>query len=91
MSQELSFPLPAVHLNGTGRETLLKEWEEAYKSLNKAFNALLDTTCHGRDYYVIDDNAYSQARDKRIEMRDKLQEVCEYAQAHYYHLKTNGK
>lgn len=80
-------PLPAVHLNGSGRDNLLKPYEIALSSFVAAENAFLDTECHPRDYYIYpEDGAYSQARAKREAMLRYFHELRHYLQAHVDHL-----
>lgn len=55
---------PTIHMNGTGYETLNREYMNAHKALGDALVALEAVTVHGRDYYVQDGiggDAISQA------------------------------
>lgn len=78
--------LPLVHLNGTGRDTLTKEYYAAYRSLKTSIEHFLDITCNARDYYPISDSAYTKARDHRDANFAKLKEVLDYLEAHIEHL-----
>lgn len=80
------FPLPSVHLNGTGRDTLSKEYLAAYEAARKAFDALADCTCNARDYYVQSEDAYSEARKERDRQLDALRNCISYIEAHVAHL-----
>lgn len=67
--------IPSVHLNGTGKASLLAELEEAHNALLVADQKLRQVTVHGRDYYVQGANAYGQAReemDRRLAALDQL-------------------
>lgn len=65
MTQKLT--TPTVHLNGTGRDGLVKQYEDAWMALGKAVEALCNAAPHGRDYYVQNHelgDAYTKARDE---------------------------
>jgi hypothetical protein len=70
--------IPTVHLNGTGYDTLYEEYNAAYDAVKKAIDAMYDTTCNGRDYYVQGGSAYYRARDERQAAIDKLSKVKDY-------------
>jgi hypothetical protein len=59
--------VPAVHLNGTGKNDLLDALEKAYRACNDAYDALRQTAPNGRDYYVYGPDAYSRARDEHLQ------------------------
>lgn len=82
----MDFPLPSVHLNGTSREELLHGYQVALSALVQARQAMAETVCHGRDYYVQHSMAYTEARIKREEMFLKLQAVEDYLRLHVQHL-----
>jgi len=83
-------PLPVVHnLNGTGRDTLLREYREASLALRDFKQRLADTTCNGRDYYPIGTEAYLQARRTRTAVFSLLDEIETYLEDHHIHL-ANG-
>jgi hypothetical protein len=76
-------PLPVVHLNGTGRITLLHEYQTARQALLNLSDALAQTTCNARDYYTRPEpNAYYQARDTRQAVFALLDELDDYLVAH---------
>jgi hypothetical protein len=79
---EASFPLPRLHLNGTGQEMLVSGYAKARRATQAAETALAEIEFNARDYYVISDTAYSEARAKRTEMFAKLHEVQAYLHAH---------
>ena len=72
------FAIPTVHLNGTGYETLHREYNAAYNAVKKAIHALQETTCNGRDYYVQGGSAYYRARDERQAAIQKLADTRDY-------------
>jgi hypothetical protein len=63
--------VPSVHLNGSGREELMRQLSNAHTALEKGLNVLCKAAPHGRDYYVQDDPyvgpygpAYKEAREE---------------------------
>ncbi|CAB4186567.1 hypothetical protein UFOVP1329_31 [uncultured Caudovirales phage] len=78
--------LPTIHLNGTGKETLIKEIDQAYDSISQMMGDFARITCHARDYYPQGEDAYPAARQQRQEMFDKLVEVNTYIDELRYHL-----
>jgi hypothetical protein len=82
-----SYPQPQIHLNGTGRETLLEETEKARDSLMVAVKAFEAMTCHGRDFYILDDSmALERAAAKRHEMGLNFVALAKYIDARLTHL-----
>ena len=67
--------VPTVHLNGTGRTSLLLQMQTAHEAAHTAIEALYAAAPHGRDYYTQDDGAYSVARTEHLARLTKLQSV----------------
>ena len=63
---------PTIHLNGTSRESLTKEYQTATDALRAAINALAAITINGRDYYPQGDAAFQVAVNRRAEMLNTL-------------------
>lgn len=78
--------LPAVHLNGTGRDVLLHQYIEAHRALTKFCTALASVECHARDYYPISPSAYIDARTTRSAVFDLCDEIQAYIDEHIRHL-----
>jgi len=53
--------LPAMHVNGTSQEELLRQVQEAASAVNGAIDALRRAAPHGRDYYTIPGYAENEA------------------------------
>jgi hypothetical protein len=66
---------PTVHLNGTGRETLLKEVVDAAHAVDAAWTALAAMTVHARDYYLQGPNALRQAEREHRERLEAIRAV----------------
>lgn len=80
---EVDYPLPRVHLNGTGRKMLSEDYSKAQDTLHAAITDMAAIEFNARDYYILPDpDAYRKACAKRDEMFAKLQEVEQYLLAH---------
>lgn len=75
--------VPSVHLNGTSKDELIRQLEEAGLAIRDAIEKLQGAAPHGRDYYVQDtttkENAYREAaeehRSRLVRMKSVLEEV----------------
>ena len=66
---------PTIHLNGTSYTALHTEYMEAYEAVRAAIDALQKVTVHGRDYYVQEGNAASEAYAEHHERLRALEKV----------------
>jgi hypothetical protein len=78
--------LPTVHINGTGRDRLLADYQSAYKFLCTASDAFADIEFNARDYYVQGDYAFNAARTERDKARAHFGALKTYLEAHLIHL-----
>lgn len=78
--------LPTIHLNGTGRQTLLNNYNAAYRKLIEFRDAFCSIEFNARDYYVQSSTAFSTARTERDIMLHKIGALMEYLEAHLIHL-----
>lgn len=72
--------MPCVHLNGTGRETLVEGYMEARHKVMDAIEAIRKIEFNPRDYYVLEDvapGAWNRAREQHIVRLLKLEEIAE--------------
>lgn len=68
--------LPIIHLNGSGKASLLNDYRSAMEKVRDAIDATNATCPNGRDYYVSDDPAaYTKARREHIARVTQLQNV----------------
>lgn len=67
--------IPTIHLNGTGKETLLREYVNAMNAVEAAIVALQEVTCHGRDYYPQGKEAITASMEQKQRQWLKLKEV----------------
>jgi hypothetical protein len=57
---------PTLHLNGTSRGQLLREYRELQAAYYRVMEAEANLTVHGRDYYPQGEHAYAQAREAYV-------------------------
>ena len=96
MTEEVNYPLPTVHLNGTGKKMLLEGNTRIIQAVNDLKEAINDCEFHGRDYYVQDanpamdafndDNAFSRAYNERQKHLKALADMERYFMNHVEHL-----
>ena len=66
---------PTIHLNGTSRNELQRQLLGAVEAIRDAEQALIETTPHGRDYYLQGTNAINAAMDEHLARRQRLASV----------------
>jgi len=54
--EQVDYPLPVIHMNGTGAEELMAGYENIYDCINKLQAAMEKCIVHPRDYYPLDIN-----------------------------------
>ena len=96
MTETVNYPLPTVHLNGTGKKMLLEGNTRILQAINDLKVAISDCEFHGRDYYVHDndpamdafndDNAFSRAYNERQKHLKALVDMETYFMNHVEHL-----
>ena len=76
--------VPSVHLNGTSREELLRQVQNAGQAVFQARDALAKASPNARDYYPQGEHAYPAARaehDRRamvlLEVEEELLQLAE--------------
>ena len=67
--------IPTVHLNGTGKDTLVNEYVNAMSAMDKAIETFRKITVHGRDYYPQGNNAINEALHQRSKQLEELMTV----------------
>lgn len=66
---------PMIHLNGTGRARLVKQYTTATDALREALTALSGTAPNGRDYYPLGDAAMALADHEHRERMEWLRRI----------------
>lgn len=82
----MNITLPTIHLNGTGRDTLRRDYMKAYEALHAFCDAFRAIEFNARDYYVQSNTAFSEARADREREHRRIAEVMAYLEAHLAHL-----
>ena len=72
--------LPTIHLNGTGADSLQREYRAVRRAIAAAADALAAATCNQRDFYPQEPGAWERARAERAEAFRLLQQVSDYAE-----------
>lgn len=67
--------LPTIHSNGTGKQTLLDGYLDAYHAVDAVAMTLRKVEFNARDYYVQGPDAWPQAVKERQEMFAKLESI----------------
>ncbi len=66
---------PTIHMNGSGRDTLLDGYATAVRAVGIAIESLCDAAPNARDYYPQGDGAYAEARCEHKARVAKLRDV----------------
>ncbi len=77
MSAKKVLTVPLVHLNGTGKRSLVEQLCNSSDAVRKAIDALCQGAPHGRDYYLKGGDAYKQARAEHDDRLSRLQGVLD--------------
>lgn len=77
---------PTVHINGTSRESLSKDYKDAYIAIRKAMDVLAKAGPHGRDYYPQGPEAILVAQTQHREQMVRLESVAEQLMQTLIHL-----
>lgn len=72
---ESGLAVPLVNLNGTSKQSLIDELDEARDAIRKATDALDNITIHGRDFVMQDHTEYKLAREQMASRIGKLDTV----------------
>ena len=96
MTETVNYPLPTVHLNGTGKKMLLEGNTRILGAINDLKEAIQSCEFHGRDYYVQDndpamdafndDNAFSRAYNERQKHLQAIADMERYFLNHVDHI-----
>jgi hypothetical protein len=72
--------LPTIHLNGTGADSLEREYRAVRRAIAAAADALQAATCNQRDFYPQNRVNWDRAQVERLEAFRLLQQVSDYAE-----------
>ena len=83
--------LPTIHLNGTGADSLEREYRAVRKAVAATADALAAATCNARDFYPQGSEAWHRAQAERAEAFRLLTQVSDYAVAWELHAMNHGR
>jgi hypothetical protein len=66
--------VPIVHLNGSGRHTLIRERHDLRMALHTTLEKLAAMTPHPRDYYPVE-GVFEMAMAQHVRRMEKLQHI----------------
>jgi hypothetical protein len=67
--------IPAIHLNGTSRESLIEPLSDAACALGEAIEKTAQTYPNARDYYVLPTGALNRAEAQHASRMERLRDV----------------
>lgn len=76
-ADKFNLAIPTVHRNGTSKEALMQDLENASNKLYEAIKALEETAPNGRDYYVQGPSALGKAEKEHTKRLSALKLVQE--------------
>jgi len=68
--------IPVVNINGTSKEELLEQYNEAINAIVSAIEAVGECRPHGRDYQTVDQSIYQKALDQWEKRMRYLHKIC---------------
>jgi hypothetical protein len=68
--------LPTIHLNGTGAETLWRQYQEARYAIGNAMNLIQSMEFHPRDYHLVS-GAWDKAVKQMSARLEQLQRISD--------------
>ncbi len=81
---------PTIHLNGTDRETLRLLYDNAFRAVVNAMEALRLAAPNGRDYYPQGAGVINRAIDQHRDRLRRLDTVAEELTALIEHVSEHG-
>ena len=81
------YTMPCIHSNGSGEDSLRRQYHELFEAVSEAqIKLLYDTDFHQRDYYPLGDEAWDKAFKEREEVKKAMNTVYQYARQHMHFL-----
>lgn len=74
-AQIITIARPTVHLNGTSRDELKRQYLDAYRAVDAAIDAVQRACPNGRDYYVQPVGAFQTAQGEHQRRLERLEGV----------------
>ena len=93
--EQVDYPLPVIHMNGTGEEDLMAGYENIYDCIIKLQAAMEKCIVHGRDYYPLDGDhdgvSYEAAWNERYKHNKAVNDFNHYILHHMVHISEQSK
>ena len=93
--EQVDYPLPVIHMNGTGAEELMAGYENVYDCINKLQAAMEKCIVHGRDYYPLDEDqeeeSFRAAWNERHKHNKAINDFKDYIFEHMVHINDQSK
>jgi len=70
-------PLPEIHPNGSGQNSLLGQMVDAVNALKLAADAMRESYPHMRDYYTLDPAIHSEAVKQHQDRISRIESLIE--------------
>ena len=86
-----SIRTPVVHLNGSGKKSLLEQLLNAHHAGRAFQDALIEARPNARDYYVAGDGAFSEAQAQHVARLAKVREVMDELEAIAAAVQSQGR
>ena len=81
--------MPCIHMNGSGENSLRRQYNELFEAVSEAqIKLLYDTDFHQRDYYPLGDEAWDKAYQEREEVKEAMSKVYQYVKQHMHFLQN---
>ena len=89
VQEQTSYPLPVVHMNGTGKKMLLHGYTDILNAIHVLQDTVKQCEFHARDYYPLDDHdgdSYQAAWNERYKHNKAINDFGDYIEEHIAHL-----
>ena len=70
--------LPSIHSNGSGIDSLIKQYNELSTAFNNFAKKWEEIDFHARDYYIQGQEAWMEALSERRDQSENLMSVSRY-------------
>ena len=87
VQEQTSYPLPVVHMNGTGKKMLLHGYTDILNAIHVLQDTVKQCEFHARDYYPLGgDHHYAAAVNERYKHNKAIKDFGDYIEEHIAHL-----
>ena len=89
VQEQTSYPLPVVHMNGTGKKMLLHGYTDILNAIHVLQDTIKQCEFHARAYYPLDEHGadhYQAAWNERYKHNKAINDFGDYIEEHIAHL-----